>query len=58
MQKIKNNLIEIILLIGIINISIGFFMLSKIAGFIATGTLFILLALLALFKDQLLKVKR
>jgi len=50
MQKIKDNLIEIILLIGIINISIGFFMLSKIAGFIATGTLFILSALLVLFK--------
>ncbi|HSH51780.1 MAG TPA: hypothetical protein VK982_08665 [Bacteroidales bacterium] len=50
MQKIKNNLIEIILLIGIINISIGFFMLSKVVGFIATGTLFILLALLVLFK--------
>lgn len=50
MQKIKNNLIEIILLIGIINISIGFFMFSKVTGFIATGTLFILLALLVLFK--------
>ncbi len=50
MKFIKNNLIEIILLIGIINISIGFFMLSKVAGFIVTGTLFILLALLVLFK--------
>lgn len=50
MQKIKNNLIEIILLIGIINISIGFFMLSKVAGFIALGTLLIALALLVLFK--------
>ncbi|WP_165442952.1 hypothetical protein [Senegalia massiliensis] len=50
MKKIKefllDNLIEIILLIGIINISIGFFMFNKVAGFIATGSLFIALAFL------------
>jgi len=50
MKKIKDflsyNLIEIILLIGMINISIGFFMYSPIGGFIITGILFICLAFL------------
>lgn len=50
MKKIKDNLTEIIFLIGIINISIGFFIYSKVAGFIATGTLLVGLALLVLFK--------
>lgn len=50
MKKIKDNLIEIILLIGITNVSIGFFMYSIILGFITTGALLIGLALLALHK--------
>lgn len=50
MKKIKDNLIETILLIGIINISIGFFIYSIETGFIALGTLLIALALLVLFK--------
>lgn len=49
-KKIKDNLIEILLLIGIVNISIGFFMYSTITGFMALGSLLIGLALLALFK--------
>lgn len=50
MEKVKNNLIEIIILIGIVNISIGFFIYSTVAGFISTGILLISLAILLLFK--------
>lgn len=50
MQRLKNNLIETILLIGIVNVSIGFFIYSTVAGFISLGTLLIGLGLLALFK--------
>lgn len=50
MKIIKENLIEIILLIGIANVSIGFFIYSTVLGFIVTGVLFIGLALLALHK--------
>lgn len=46
MRLIKENIIEIILLIGMVNISIGFFILNKISGFIATGTMLSSLALL------------
>ncbi|CAK7002140.1 hypothetical protein [Tissierella sp.] len=50
MEKLKENFIEIILLIGIINISIGFFIYSAVAGFISTGFMLISLALLLLYK--------
>lgn len=47
MKFIKENLLDLILLIGITNISIGFFIYSIFAGFIATGTMLIVLALYA-----------
>lgn len=50
MKIIKDNLMEIILLIGIINISIGFFIYSTALGFIALGTLLIALVAFLLFK--------
>ncbi|MDR7870316.1 MAG: hypothetical protein RIN55_05620 [Tissierellaceae bacterium] len=50
MEKLKSNLIEIIILIGIINISISFFIYSVPLGFISTGIMLVGLALLLLFK--------
>lgn len=44
MNVIQENLIELFLLIGIILISIGFFIFSTVLGFIVTGLLFISLA--------------
>lgn len=44
MKLIQDNLIELFLLIGIILISIGFFIWSTLLGFIITGILFIGLA--------------
>lgn len=50
MNRLRKNLIEIILLVGIANVSIGFFIYSTIAGFISTGIMLISLAMLLLFK--------
>lgn len=46
MNFIKNNIIDIIAFTGIIFISIGFFILNLIAGFIATGLLLVGVAFL------------
>lgn len=50
MEKLKDNLIEIIILIGIFSISIGFFIYSVPLGFISTGVMLVSLALLLLFR--------
>lgn len=50
MHILKDNIIEILLLIGIINVSIGFFMHSTKLGFIGTGGMLLALALLILVK--------
>lgn len=47
MKFIKENMLDLILLIGIINVSIGFFIYSLVTGFIITGILLICLALYA-----------
>lgn len=44
MKIIQENLIEMFLLIGMILLSIGFFIWSTMIGFIVTGCLFIVLA--------------
>lgn len=41
MDFIKNNLVDIVAFTGIIFISIGFFLLNTIAGFIATGLMLV-----------------
>ena len=46
MNFIKNNFIDILTFIGIALISIGFFILNIIAGFLATGLLLIGVAFL------------
>lgn len=46
MNFIKNNLIDIIAFTGIIFVSIGFYKLNTIAGFIATGLMLIGVAFL------------
>lgn len=46
MNFLKNNLIDIIAFIGIILISVGFFILNTIAGFIATGLMLVGVAFL------------
>lgn len=45
MKFVKQNMPDLILLVGIINISIGFFIYSPILGFVITGLLLIGLAL-------------
>ncbi|MEY9980465.1 hypothetical protein [Lysinibacillus sp. RC79] len=40
MNVIQENILEIMLLIGVVFLSIGFFMLSISFGFIVTGALF------------------
>lgn len=46
MKFIKNNFIDIIAFIGVLFISIGFFILNIIAGFIATGLMLVGVAFL------------
>lgn len=46
MEFIKDNLIDIIAFIGIVLISIGFFILNITAGFIATGLMLVGVAFL------------
>ncbi len=46
MKFIKNNIIDIIAFVGITLISIGFFILNLITGFIATGLLLVGVAFL------------
>lgn len=47
-EVLEENIIELFLLIGMILVSIGFFIWSTVLGFIVTGILFISLALLLL----------
>lgn len=46
MNFIKNNFIDILVSIGIILISVGFFILNIVAGFIATGLMLVGVAFL------------
>lgn len=46
MKFIKNNFIDILVFIGILFISIGFFKLNTISGFIATGLMLVGVAFL------------
>ncbi|MGN8648324.1 hypothetical protein ACTNEO_19970 [Gracilibacillus sp. HCP3S3_G5_1] len=46
---LKDNLIEILLLIGMAFLSIGFFIWSIITGFIVTGLLFIGISIIAFY---------
>ena len=50
MNILKDNIVEVLLLIGSISISIGFFMHSIRLGFIGTGGMLLALALLILVK--------
>ena len=42
LKLIKDNILELLFLIGMIILSIGFFMFSYTIGFIGTGTIIIL----------------
>lgn len=49
MKIIKENIMEILLLLGMINLSIAGFILNPFSGFLITGTLLIALSLLTYY---------